>query len=79
MAKGATRHEGEAMDQTVAKINPARHLALHPGAGAGGMIPDEVWSVLARFMLDRKTGNVKLNIKDGRILGYHVEEICKVG
>ena len=77
MAKGATRHEGLAMDQTVAKINPARRLALHPGTG--GMIPDEVWEVFARFMLDRKTGNIKLNIKDGRVLGYHVEEICKVG
>ncbi len=66
------------MDQTVAKIDPARRLALHPGTGAGGMIPGEVWDAFARFMLDRKTGNIKLNIKDGRILGYHVEEICKV-
>ena len=73
MAKGATRHEGEAMDQTVAKINPARHLALHPETG--GTIPDEIWAVLTRFMRERKTGNIKLNIKDGRILGYHVEEI----
>ncbi len=72
------RHEGLAMDQTVTKINPARRLALHPVNGAGGMIPDEVWDVFARFMLDRKTGNIKLNIKDGRVLGYHVEEICKV-
>ncbi len=31
--------------------------------------------MLERFMGERKTGNVKLNIKDGRILGYHVEEI----
>ena len=53
-------------------------MALHPGTGASNMIPDDVWAVFARFMLDRKTGNIKLNIKDGRILGYHVEEICKV-
>ena len=67
------------MDQTVTKIDPARRrLELHPGTGAGGMIPDEVWEVLARFMLDRKTGNIKLNVKEGRILGYHVEEICKI-
>ena len=66
------------MDQTVTKINPARRLALHPGTGASNMIPDDVWAVFARFMLDRKTGNIKLNIKDGQILGYHVEEICKV-
>ncbi|GEM_PF-5424784 len=66
------------MDQTVTKINPARRVDLHTVAGAGGMIPDEVWDVLARFLLDRKTGNIKLNVKDGRILGYHVEEICKV-
>ncbi len=64
------------MSQTVTKIDPARRLALH--RGTGGMIPDEVWDAFARFMLDRKTGNIKLNIKDGRILGYHVEEICKV-
>ena len=66
------------MSQTVTKIDAARRLALHPGIGAGGMIPDEIWEVFARFLLDRKTGNIKLNIKDGRILGYHVEEICKV-
>ena len=66
------------MDQTVTKINPARHLSLHRGAGATGMIPDEIWEVFARFMGERKTGNIKLNIKDGRILGYHIEEICKV-
>ncbi len=63
------------MDQTVTKIDPARRLALHPGTGAGGMIPDEIWEVFARFLLDRKTGNIKFNVKDGRILGYHVEEI----
>ena len=60
----------------VTKIDPARRAAPHHGAG--GMIPDEVWRVFARFMIDRKTGNIKLNIKDGRILGYHVEEICKI-
>ena len=31
-------------------------------------IPDDVWAVFARFMLDRRC-NIKLNIKDGRILG----------
>ena len=66
------------MSQTVTNIDASRRLALHPGIGAGGMIPDEIWEVFARFLLDRKTGNIKLNIKDGRILGYHVEEICKV-
>ncbi len=66
------------MVETVTKFNPARRLALHPGTGATNMIPDDVWEVLARFVLDRKTGNIKLNIKDGRILGYHVEEICKI-
>ena len=66
------------MDQTVTKIDPARHLTLHRGTGATNMIPDEIWEVFARFMLDRKTGNIRLNIKDGRILGYHVEEIRKI-
>ena len=66
------------MDQTVTKIDTARRLALQPGTGATSMIPDDIWEVFARFMIDRKTGNIRLNIKDGRILGYHVEEICKL-
>jgi len=70
--------KGTAMDQAVTKINPARRVDPHPVGGVSGMIPDEVWDVLARFLLDRKTGNIKLNVKDGRILGYHVEEFCKV-
>ena len=30
------------------------------------------------FLLDRRTGNVRINIKDGRILGYHTEEIVSL-
>ena len=33
---------------------------------------------LGDFLLDRRTGNVRINIKDGRILGYHTEEIVSL-
>lgn len=41
-------------------------------------LPAEVYAILHRFLLDRKTGNVKLNIKEGRVLGYQVEEIVSL-
>ena len=37
-------------------------------------IPKVVWSRLRSFLLDELTGNVTLNIKDGRILSFHIEE-----
>ena len=33
---------------------------------------------LGNFLLDKRTGNVRINIKDGRILGYHTEEIVSL-
>lgn len=39
------------------------------------IIPLPLYRFLNRFLLDRKTGNVTLNVRDGQILGYRVEEI----
>lgn len=38
-------------------------------------IPHVVWSVLNSFLVDKRTGNVVLNIKEGRILGMRTEEV----
>jgi hypothetical protein len=42
------------------------------------VVAKEVAETISQFMLDRKTGNVVLNIKDGRIMGLRVEELVKV-
>ncbi len=31
-------------------------------------VPENIWRQLNRFMLDKRTGNVVLNIRDGEIL-----------
>ncbi len=41
-------------------------------------IPPEVTAAVAEFMAAGRTGNVTLNIKDGKILGLHVHEIINV-
>lgn len=41
----------------------------------GVPVPMRLWNFLNRYMIDKRTGNVTLNIKDGQILGYRVEEI----
>jgi hypothetical protein len=40
-----------------------------------GGLPDRVIGPIRDFLLDKRTGNIKLNIKDGEILGIHIEEI----
>lgn len=39
------------------------------------LIPMNVWEQLTKFLLDKKTGNIQLNVKDGRVLGIHLNEI----
>lgn len=51
----------------------AAFVRLQPDNDA--IIPLPLYSFLNRYLLDRKTGNVTLNIRDGQILGYRVEEI----
>ena len=41
-------------------------------------LPIPVIINLGNFLLDKRTGNVRINIKDGRILGYHSEEIVSL-
>lgn len=41
-------------------------------------VPPAICSVVKKFLLDGHTGNIILNVKDGRILGCKVEQIVSV-
>ena len=41
-------------------------------------IPPEVATAVAEFLAASRTGNLTLNVKDGKILGLHVHEIIQV-
>ena len=41
-------------------------------------VPDEIISKLKSFLIDKRTGNLTLNIKDGRILGFRAEEVVSL-
>jgi len=41
-------------------------------------LPIPVILALGEFLLDKHTGNLRINIKDGRILGYHAEKIVSL-
>jgi hypothetical protein len=38
-------------------------------AHLNGLIPEEVLADLAQFLLDKRSGNIIFNVKEGRILG----------
>lgn len=40
-----------------------------------GLLPARVEQVLRQIKLDRFTGTVQLNMKDGRVMGFHKTEI----
>lgn len=42
------------------------------------VIPPAVWERLEAFVLDRRTGNVTFNIRDGYILSARIEDIVTV-
>lgn len=42
------------------------------------VLPASVGRRIADFLLDKKTGNIKINVKDGQILGLHIEGIYPV-
>lgn len=44
----------------------------------GDLIPEHVREKVARFILDNRTGNVTLNVRDGRVLGLTIEEKLSV-
>lgn len=41
-------------------------------------IPPEITMAVAKFLSEGRTGNIILNIRDGQILGAHVNEIIDV-
>ncbi len=41
-------------------------------------LPIAVEERIRAFLVDKRTGNVQLNIKDGRILGLRIEEIVSL-
>ena len=46
-----------------------------PSFGMNDTIPPAFMERITQFVLDRRTGNIQLNIKNGEILGLHIEEI----
>ena len=42
------------------------------------LLPPEIADALAEFLAKGRTGNIQLNIKDGQVLGAHVEEFLSV-
>ena len=45
---------------------------------ANCLVPRRLVAGIEKFLLDRLTGNIQLNIKDGKILGAHITEILNV-
>ena len=41
-------------------------------------LPKELRLALAKLMLDKRSGNVTVNIKQGKILGFRIEEIFSI-
>lgn len=43
-----------------------------------GILPPTIEQVLRRLTVDKFTGNLQLNLKDGKILGWHEHKIGAV-
>ena len=43
------------------------------------IVPRRFTASIENFLRDNRTGNIQLNIKDGKILGLHIHEIISVG
>lgn len=41
-------------------------------------LPGQVAAALRKFLSEGRTGNITLNIKDGKILGAHINEIITI-
>ncbi len=41
---------------------------------ANCIVPRRLTAVIENFLRENRTGNIQLNIKDGKILGAHIEE-----
>jgi len=53
------------------------HSTLIPRP-SNSLLPLPVEERLRRLLVDKFTGNVQLNVKDGRILGFQVHEIIAI-
>ena len=42
------------------------------------VLPPRLAEAISDFMRDGLTGNIQINIRDGKILGYHAEEIVSI-
>ncbi len=58
-----------AMPDTVIRNRPSEGFTLD--------LPPESRAALARFLSERSTGNVTLNVKDGKILGTKIEALFR--
>ena len=47
---------------------------MGPFEVANCIVPRRLTNMIEKFLGDCRTGNIQLNIKDGKILGAHVEE-----
>ena len=57
----------------------SRFPSLSATAGKPETIfPLAVWEKLQEFVLDKRTGNISINVKDGKVLGVRVEELLSV-
>lgn len=43
-----------------------------------GLLPTSAVSEIAKFLLDGRSGNVILNVKDGQVMGLRLEQIVRV-
>ena len=60
------------------KVSAVFNLRNHDGIPSNFALPVPMLVDLGNFLLDKRTGNVRINIKDGRILGYHSEKIVSL-
>ena len=48
---------------------------MGPFEVANCLVPRRLSAVIEKFLLDRRTGNISLHIKGGKILAAHVDEM----
>ena len=56
---------------------PDTNIRPVPSQGLTLDLPPESRAALARFLSERSTGNVQLNVKDGKVLGTKIEAIYR--
>ena len=42
------------------------------------LVPRHLTALIEKFLRDSRTGNIQLNIKDGKILGAHVDDFAEI-